>query len=52
MLKKLKEEKQVINELVSQGEVEKAVQIKKDLQWQKAFDKTDGKKVNTIVLVG
>lgn len=45
LLKKLKKEKEQINELVSQGEVDKAEELKKNIAWQKAFDKTEGKKV-------
>lgn len=45
LLQKLKKEKQNINELVAQGETEKAEDIKKDIAWKKAFDKTAGKKV-------
>lgn len=46
LLKKIQQEKAQLNELVAQGEVEKAEEIKQNLAWQKAFDKTDGKKVN------
>lgn len=45
LLKKLKNEKEQINELVSQGEVDKAEEMKKNIAWQKALDKTAGKKV-------
>lgn len=45
LLKKLKQEKEQISELVAQGEIEKADELKKNIAWQKAFDKTDGKKV-------
>ncbi|XP_031635915.1 surfeit locus protein 6 homolog [Contarinia nasturtii] len=49
LIKKLKQEKEQINELVSQGEVEKAEELKKNIAWQKAFDKTEGKKVKDNV---
>lgn len=52
LIKKLKQEKEQINELVSQGEVEKAEELKKNIAWQKAFDKTDGKKVCTYIYYG
>lgn len=45
LLQKIKNEKKEINELIEQGEVEKAEEIKKDIAWKKAFDKSDGKKV-------
>lgn len=48
LLKKLKKEKDQINELVAQGDVDKAEELKKNIAWQKAFDKTEGKKVWTI----
>lgn len=44
-MQKLKKEKEEINELIAQGDVEKADEMKKDIAWKKAFDKTDGKKV-------
>lgn len=47
LLKKLKNEKEQINELVSQGEVDKAEEMKKNIAWQKALDKVAGKKVFT-----
>lgn len=47
LLKKLRKEKEQISELVAQGEVEKADELKKNIAWQKAFDKTDGKKVDS-----
>lgn len=47
-MQKLRKEKEEINELIAQGEVEKADELKKDIAWKKAFDKTDGKKVNSI----
>lgn len=46
LLKKLRQEKEHVNELMAQGEVEKAEEIKNNIAWQKAFDKTEGKKVN------
>ncbi|XP_055326513.1 surfeit locus protein 6 homolog [Sitodiplosis mosellana] len=49
LLKKLKKEKEQINELVLQGEVDKAEELKKSIAWQKAFDKTEGKKVKDNV---
>lgn len=48
LLKKLKKEKEQINKLVEKGEVGKADELKKNIAWQKAFDKTDGKKVNSL----
>lgn len=51
LIKKLTKEKEQINELVAQGEVEKAEELKKDLAWQKAFDKTAGKKVIESILM-
>lgn len=45
LLKKLKNEKEQINELVSQGEIDKAEEMKKNIAWQKALDKVAGKKV-------
>lgn len=45
LIKKLKNEKEQINELVSQGEADKAEEMKKNIAWQKALDKTAGKKV-------
>lgn len=44
-MQKIKSEKKEINELIEQGETEKAEVIKKDIAWKKAFDKSDGKKV-------
>lgn len=44
-MQKLRKEKEEINELIAQGEVEKADELKKDIAWKKAFDKTEGKKV-------
>lgn len=46
LLKKIKKQKDEISGLIEQGETEKADEIKKDLAWQKAFEKTDGKKVS------
>lgn len=34
-----------MTELIDQGDTEKADEIKNDLAWKKAFDKTEGKKV-------
>lgn len=48
LLQKIKSEKKEISELIEQGEVEKAGEIKKDIAWKKAFDKSDGKKVRHI----
>ncbi|CAD7087726.1 unnamed protein product [Hermetia illucens] len=45
VLKNLKEQKKQINELIEQGEDKKAMEIKQDQAWKKAFDKTEGKKV-------
>lgn len=42
---KLRKEKEEINELIAQGDVAKADEMKKDIEWKKAFDKTEGKKV-------
>lgn len=46
-MQKLRKEKEEINELIAQGEVDKADELKKDIAWKKAFDKTEGKKVNS-----
>ncbi|TMW53846.1 hypothetical protein DOY81_001131 [Sarcophaga bullata] len=45
ILKKIKETDKKINELKEMGETEKALEMKNDLAWKKAFDKVDGKKV-------
>lgn len=45
ILKKIKATDRKINELKEAGETEKALEIKNDLAWKKAFDKVDGKKV-------
>lgn len=45
-MQKLRKEKDHINDLIAQGEVDKADELKKDIAWKKAFDKTDGKKVS------
>lgn len=45
LLQKLKEEKSHINELIEQGDTEKAEKIQKDIAWKKAFDRSEGKKV-------
>lgn len=42
----MKKQKQEIQELVDQGDTEKADEMKKDLAWKNAFDKVDGKKVS------
>lgn len=47
LLKKIKQQKEQISELVERGETEKAEEIKQDLAWKKAFDKTEGKKVRS-----
>lgn len=48
-MQKLRKEKEQINELIAQGDVDKAEELKKDIAWKKAFDKTDGKKVSNFV---
>lgn len=48
ILEKLRKEKDEITELISQGNVGKADEIKKNIAWKKAFDKTEGKKVQSI----
>lgn len=48
-MKQIKDEKKEINELLEHGEVEKAEEIKKDIAWKKAFDKSDGKKVRPAI---
>ncbi|KAM7361095.1 surfeit locus protein 6 [Cochliomyia hominivorax] len=45
ILKKIKETDKKINELKEKGEVEKALEMKNEIAWKKAFDKVDGKKV-------
>lgn len=45
LLKSIKEQKNKISQLVEKGEKEKALEIKTQLAWKKAFDKTEGKKV-------
>lgn len=45
LLKNIKKQKKEIKELVDTGAVEKVEEIKKDLAWRKAFDRTEGKKV-------
>lgn len=47
ILEKLRKEKDEISELISQGDVGKADEIKKNIAWKKAFDKTEGKKVQS-----
>lgn len=42
---KLKNDKKQISELESQGDVDKANELKKNIAWQSALDKTMGKKV-------
>lgn len=42
---KLKSEKKQIDELVSQGDVDKAKELKKNIAWENALDKVAGKKV-------
>lgn len=49
-MKKIKQQKEEISGLIEQGETEKAQEIKQDLAWKKAFDKTEGKKVCSDVL--
>lgn len=46
ILHTIKKQKKEINELIEQGETDKATEIKQDLAWKKAFDKTEGKKVS------
>lgn len=52
LLHNIKKQKQEIDELIEKGEVEKATEIKQDIAWKKAFDKTEGKAVkdNTTLL--
>lgn len=45
ILKELKATDKKINELKESGETEKALEMKNELAWKKAFDKVDGKKV-------
>ncbi|XP_013115026.1 surfeit locus protein 6 homolog [Stomoxys calcitrans] len=45
ILKQLKATDRKINELKESGETEKALEMKNELAWKKAFDKVDGKKV-------
>ncbi|XP_037807362.1 surfeit locus protein 6 homolog [Lucilia sericata] len=45
ILKKIKETDKKINELKEMGETEKALEMKNEIAWKKAFDKVDGKKV-------
>lgn len=42
---KLKSDKKQIDELESQGDVDKANELKKNIAWAAALDKTMGKKV-------
>lgn len=48
LLKRLKQEKDQISDLVAQGDVAKADELKKNIAWKKAFDKTEGKKVKAF----
>lgn len=52
LLHNIKKQKKEITELIEQGNVEKATEIKQDLAWKKAFDKSAGKTVkdNTEML--
>lgn len=52
LLHNIKKQKKEIDDLIEQGDVEKATEIKQDLAWKKAFDKTEGKliKDNTTLL--
>ncbi|XP_061393374.1 surfeit locus protein 6 homolog [Musca vetustissima] len=45
ILREIKATDKKINELKESGEVEKALEIKNELAWKKAFDKVEGKKV-------
>ncbi|XP_065355104.1 surfeit locus protein 6 homolog [Calliphora vicina] len=45
ILKKIKDTDKKIAELKEMGETEKALEMKNDIAWKKAFDKVDGKKV-------
>ena len=51
LLETIKKQKKEINELLEQGQTEKVHEIKQDLAWQKAFDKTEGKKVFKFFIV-
>lgn len=46
ILKQIRQQKREIGELIEQGDTEKASEIKQTLAWKKAFDKTEGIKVN------
>lgn len=48
LLDKIKKEKNQISELMEQGETEKAEELKQNIAWKKAFDKTEGKKVRYL----
>lgn len=45
ILKQIKATDQKINELKEQGDSEKALELKNEIAWKKAFDKVEGKKV-------
>ncbi|XP_005182989.1 surfeit locus protein 6 homolog [Musca domestica] len=45
ILREIKATDKKINELKESGEVEKALEMKNELAWKKAFDKVEGKKV-------
>lgn len=50
LLDKIKKEKSQISDLIEQGETEKADELKQNIAWKKAFDKTEGKKVGFVSL--
>lgn len=47
VLGELKKKDQKIKSLISSGEKEKALEIKSDMAWKKAFDKVEGRKVSS-----
>lgn len=49
MLDELKKKDKEIKSLISSGDKAKALEIKSDMAWKKAFDKVEGKKVKDDV---
>lgn len=49
MLEELKKKDKEIKGLISSGDKAKALEIKSDIAWKKAFDKVEGKKVKDDV---
>lgn len=48
VLQNIKKQQKEVKELIEQGDHDKAADLKKDLAWKKAFDKTEGLKVTNF----